>query len=415
MKRVAVMMALGVVGILAGCGDGGIEFNGVKQVEQFPIRKEPIVHYNLPSEVFDPITGDASVEVTEFTSINLQYTDFTEQASPGHDLWCMSMYVGLPGQTTPWPGWTDNETMPPGPPGQGPDTPDWIWATMSYKTPGANWPDATVTSTGIPAHEYIAAWTLSLQNQWFLREVNGSAIVPAVMGTAPVQYEGLQFSSMKISIVEGSVGTTNISLLPTPAQREAIPVGPPQPGVNGVEQIIVPASNAMDYAYNGQGAPAGLLGASWQEAPAQNIYIEASFGPLQGVPAPPYFAGGGTILAGGGVYHQRFSDHWQQTTSGQTSTININDGVQYSYYLAVVGNHLIGYGLGLVDSAFALPGAVNDQEDIMSQSVVLDMTAFIAAGKEFNFVKEDLLRMQDVANGDFNTPGPLSTLPGTHR
>jgi hypothetical protein len=133
------------------------------------------------------------------------------------------------------------------------------------------------------------------------------------------------------------------------------------------------------------------------------------------VPAPPYFAGGGQILAGGGVYHKRYSDNWQQTTSGQNSLIDIDDGVQYSYYLACVGNHLIGYGIGMIDSAFALPGVINNQEDIMNQSVVLDMTAFIAAGKEFNFVVEDLLRMQDVVNGDFNNPGPLSTLPGKHR
>lgn len=411
------MMTAGVAGLLAGCGDGGIEFNGLKQVEQFPVRKTPIVHYNLPAEVIDPLTGAASVDVTQFTTINLQYTDFTEQASPGHDLWCMSMYAGLPGAT--WPAWTDNPTMPPGPPGIAADTIDWIWATMSHKIPGANWPDATVTSTGIPAHRYIAAWTLSLQNQWFLREVNGSAIVPPVVGNPPVVYEGLQFSSMKISIVEGSTATTNVSTLAVRGQREAISVGPTFPGVNGVEQIVVPASNVVAYSFNGSvipavgpGAPGGLLGASWQEPPAENLFIEDAFGMLQGVPAPPYFAGGGTIQAGGGVYHKRFSDQWQQTTSGATSQININDGVQYSYYLAVVGNHLVGYGLGLVDSAFALPGAINNQEDIMSQSVVLDMTAFIAAGKEFNFIKEDLLRMQDVANGDFMVPGPLSTLPG---
>jgi hypothetical protein len=51
----------------------------------------------------------------------------------------------------------------------------------------------------------------------------------------------------------------------------------------------------------------------------------------------------------------------------------------------------------------------------MNLSVILDMTAFIAAGKEFNFVVEDLLRMQDTVNGDFNNPGPKSTLPGTYR
>jgi hypothetical protein len=51
----------------------------------------------------------------------------------------------------------------------------------------------------------------------------------------------------------------------------------------------------------------------------------------------------------------------------------------------------------------------------MNQSVVLDLTAFIAAGKEFQFVLEDLVRMQDVSAGDWMNPGPLSTLPGTFR
>ena len=53
MKRLVVLAAFGVFGLLAGCGSDGIVFNGVKQVEQFPVRKTPIVHYNLPSEVIE--------------------------------------------------------------------------------------------------------------------------------------------------------------------------------------------------------------------------------------------------------------------------------------------------------------------------------------------------------------------------
>ncbi|MCA8914453.1 MAG: hypothetical protein KDB90_03505 [Planctomycetes bacterium] len=399
MKRVAVLMTLGVV-LLAGCGSDGIEFNGLRQVEQFPIRKTPIVHYNLPSEVIDPISGDAEVDVAAFNAINLQVTDFVEQATPGHDLWAMAMM----GQCT------DNPTCPTIAPKE-----DWAYTLENYKTAGAAWPDPTVTSTGISPILYIAAWTLSLQHQWFLREVNGSAIVPAVVGNPPVRYESVDFSSMAISIIEGAQLVTPISGLSVPSQQEAIPAGPAGTGANGVEQIVVPASNVLDYAYNGQGAPQGLLAVSWQEAPAENKHIETSITALQGVPVPCYFGGGGTIQAGGGVYHKRFSDNWQQTTAGTNSTIDFDDGVNYSYYLACVGNHLIGYGLGMIDSAYALPGAVNNQEDIMNLSVVLDMTAFIAAGKEFQFVVEDLLRLQDTVNGDWMTPGPLSTLPGTYR
>ncbi|MBP9890454.1 MAG: hypothetical protein KBG84_01000, partial [Planctomycetes bacterium] len=63
----------------------------------------------------------------------------------------------------------------------------------------------------------------------------------------------------------------------------------------------------------------------------------------------------------------------------------------------------------------ALPGVVNNQEDMMNLAVVFDLSAFVAAGKRFQFVVEDVLRMQDVLNGTFSAPGPKSTLPGPGR
>jgi hypothetical protein len=411
MKRVALMLAAAglVTGLMSGCNSDGIEFNGVKQVEQFPIRKTPIVHYNLPSEVIDPLTGEASVDAAILDTVNLRFTDFAEKSTPGHDLWLMSMYAGLPGA----PGWA-SLTDPPAPP---PAPTDWEVVLNTEVGGGAAWPDPTVTLllATTPAHEFIAAWTLSFQNQWFLREVNGSDVVPVVLGAAPVIYEGLFFKSMPISIIEGSQGTVTISTAPSPGQHEAIPVGPPATGANGVQQIVIPASNVCDYAYGDTAAIAGMRGAGWQEPPAKNLHIEDNLASLIDVPAPPYFGAGGPVTTLGGVYHHRFGLDWVQTTSGAASTIDSDDGVQYAYYLAAVGNHIIGYGLGLIDSSFALPGILKNQEDIMNQSVILDMTAFIAAGKEFQFVLEDLVRMQDVINGDFTTPGPKSTLPGKYR
>jgi hypothetical protein len=409
MKRVAVLAAFGILGLLAGCNADGIEFNGVKQVEQFPVRKTPIVHYNLPSEVIDPITGDASVDVNVF--VGLTWNSFTEPASPaGFDLWSMNMFVGC----------TDNPTCPTPAP-----VPDWEYTHDTYKSPGGGWPDPAVQQAPFPqpsppANEYIAAWTLSLQNQWFLRDVNGAALTPAVAGQAPVQYESVDFASMPISIVEIANATQQFSPLlgaspPVAAQQETTTNSPPGTGANGVVRINPPAENILEWQYDGVGAPSGLLAAAWHESPAENTHIESNIGSLQGVPVPDYFGGGGPINAGGGVYMKRFSDNWQQTTAGTGSTISIDDGVIYSYYLAAVGNHLIGYGVGLADSAFALPGVVNNQEDLMNISVIFDMTAFIASGKEFQFVVEDLLRMQDTVNGDWMNPGSLSTLPGTDR
>lgn len=411
MKRISGIFAAGTLAFLAGCGSDGIVFNGQKQVEQFPVRKTPIVHYNLPSEVTDPITGVTSIDVTLLPTDN---TVFIERPTPGHDLWAMNMLGSC----------SDNPTC------RTPaEVPDWPYTHDSYKTPGAGWPHPSVNTGpgGQPANLYLCAWVLSLQNQWFLRNPDGTDMVPLVAGDPPVRYESLNFSSMKISIHEQAQATSGFTPLlaaspPSAPQQE---VGDPLTiGLNNVQRIAVPVNNVMSYGFNGNGAPAGLLAAGWRENGAQNTKIETDlsshpgsnvFIRLVGVPVPDYFGGGGPIDCGGGVYMQRFVDNWVQTTSGTASTINVNDGVTYSYYLAAVGNHVIGYGIGLIDSAFALPGVVNNQEDLMNISVIFDMTAFVAAGKKFQFVAEDLLRMQDTVNGDFNTPGPLSTLPGAGR
>ena len=163
------------------------------------------------------------------------------------------------------------------------------------------------------------------------------------------------------------------------------------------------------------GAPSGLQAAGWREKPAENTHIETNAGQLQKVPVPDYFGGGGGIDAGGGVYMGRFSDMLQLVTSGPNAKVNSEDNVTYSYYLSAIGVHVIGYGVGLIDSSFALPGVVNNQEDMMNLAVVFDLSAFVAAGKQFQFVVEDVLRMQDVLNGTFSAPGPNSTRPGPGR
>ncbi|MHC4840974.1 MAG: hypothetical protein ACYTDT_08490 [Planctomycetota bacterium] len=402
MKSLAATIAIGTFLLLMGCSSDGIVFNGVKQVQQFPVRKTPIVHYNLPSEVIDPVTGDASVDFA--TIQNLTTASFAELAAPGHDLW--PIFQNSNGDCT------DNPTCATPAP-----VPDWIYTLLSDLSPGGNWPHPLVAAQGQTAGlDFISAWSISFQNQWFFRDVDGAVLTPAVVGQAPVQYESVQFSSHAISLHEVVNMTVPKSGLAAPAQREAIDAAAtPAVGANGELQINTPASNIVNFIYGGSGAPAGLTAAGMQEASGVNIHVEDAYGVVNSMPVPDYFGAGGTILAGGGVYHGDFMQQWLATTSGTASVISRDDGVIYSYYLGAISAHLVGYGVGLVDSSFALPGAVNDQESIMNLSIVLDLTAFIAAGKEMNFVVEDHLRMQDTVNGDFMAPGPLSTLPGTFR
>lgn len=397
-------MLLGLM--TSGCGDEGVEFNGVGIVDQgLQPRSEPVDHLPLPSE-FQDLDNSWHVDVDAFNSINLTYDTFQEPSPPeGYDLWLVSMYPGLPG--VGWGSATDNPSVP---------VPDWIYTLELYPEGpgGASWPDASVSSSGTPAHEFIAAWMLSMQNQWFLRDVDGSE------RSAPIDFDGVQFASMAISIVEGSQGVTNMSTLANPAQREAIESPPEATGVNGVEQIVVPASNVMDMAFGDPAAgtrPEGLMLAAWREEGGENIFIEANLAMMDRCPVPDYWGGESGMDVLGGVFHKRFADSWSQTTSGATSTLKTDDGVNYAYFLAAITNHAIGYGVGLVNSTFARPSAVNnfEEEDIMNGNVNYDCTAFIAAGMRFNFTTDDLQRLQDTANGDYMNPGPNSTLPGTFR
>ncbi|MBK9975516.1 MAG: hypothetical protein IPP14_12165 [Planctomycetes bacterium] len=381
--------------LIAGCGSNGITFNGQKDLSQLDIRKTPVVHYNLPSETPDPVTGDPVLDITKWTGINLVWQTFTEQPSPGNDLWPQAM-------------------DPANPMGA------WTFVHDQYKTPGAGWPHPSINTTppNPSAAENIAAWTLSLQNQWFLRDINGAVLASVVPNQAPVTYESAGYASMPISIHELSQGTAGLSPLlqanpPTSAQQE---VGDPATfGANGLPRVLAPIANVLQWIATPNAAPAGLIGTAWREPPGQNLSIETNAGTLVGVPVPDYFGGGGPISADGGVYMTRFSDNWQQTTAGQASTTNINDGVTYSYYLSVIGCHLMGYGLGLQAGAFALPAAITNEEHIMNTSVIFDLTAFIATGKKFQFLGSDLLKMQDVVSGTWQAPGANSTLPGKGR
>ncbi|CAG0992013.1 hypothetical protein PLCT2_02525 [Planctomycetaceae bacterium] len=393
MKRVIMMAAASSMLLLAGCNADGLEFNGAQQVEQFPVRKIPVVHYQLPSEVPGP--GGAGFVVDEQTMINLTGATFVEQGPASYDLWGMVMSSG---------GCTDNPTCSTPAP-----IPDWNNYTHDvYKTPGPGWKGQAV----------IEAYCLSFQNQWFLRAVDGQKIVPAVAGQAPVKYEGYDFDSLAISIheVAQAVSPFSQTLGFTPAYAAQQEIGDPATvDANNVPRVQTPVNNVVQFQFYGVGAPSGLQAAGWREKPAENTHIETNAGQLQKVPVPDYFGGGGGIDAGGGVYMGRFSDMWQLVTSGPNAKVNSEDTVTYSYYLAAIGVHVIGYGVGLVDSSFALPGVVNNQEDMMNLAVVFDLSAFVAAGKQFQFVVEDVLRMQDVLNGTFSAPGPKSTLPGPGR
>lgn len=393
MKGLAVVLSASAMTFVAGCGDGGIEFNGQTGIQGLTKRQTPITHYNLPSETVNQTTQVATLDVS--TILGITQAQFLEQSSPGHDLWGMAF----------GPRCTDNPTCSTPAP-----VPDWIYALDTQAPWGTTgWVSAP---NGSPD---IAAYCLSFQNQWMLRGITGGQLTAMNPGDPPVFYENLGFSSMAISIHDAGAASATSALLgntpPSAKQQEIGPAGTFD--ANNVPRTQVPMNNLIEFQYNGSGAPAGLMAAGWSETPGENTHIETNMLTLSGVWVPDYFGGGSTITTGGGVYTQRFVGGWLGTTSGGNSNIAQDDAPIFAYYIAVVANHVIGKGVGLSDSAFALPGTVNNQESIMNISAFFDMTAFIASGKQFQFSSDELLVMQDVVAGDFMAPGPDSTLPGS--
>lgn len=394
MKRIAWMLAATTMFALSGCS-GGIEFNGAAQVEQFPVRKIPVVHYVLPSEV--AAQGGGYV-VDENTMIALTSASFTEQGPAGFDLWTHMM------QSAPC---TDNPTCNTSAP-----IPDWVYMfqTGSVGNMGG--------VTGFKTSDTVMAYIMSFENQWFLRNLDSNPLPPPTAGQPPVTYEGRGFSSMPISFTEDANAVSPVSqtLGFTPPYASQQEIGDPATyDARSVPRVQTPVNNYIQFQYNGVGAPAGLLAAGWHEPPATNTHIETNRLQMTVVPVPDYFGSGSGITTGGGVYTKRFIDMWLQVTTGPSSTLQPGDTVIFCYYLATIASHIVGYGIGLVDSSFAVPGVVNNQDDIMNLAVVFDLSAMIAAGKQFQFVVEDLMRMQDIVNGTYAAPGPLSTLPGPGR
>jgi len=418
MKPVVLLFALGTVAFLAACS-GGVEFNGAGQIQQFPVRTTPVVHYNLPVESFNATSGKMEVDIDKLLDHNgspIVLGDFNELASPGHDLWPQI----LVSQSC-----SDNPTCPtPNP------MPDYIVAMGSGVNgpfgqiwpPTGTFPHPSVDTTQIPSVMWIAAWILSFMNQWFLRDADGAELPQGPGGTAPVSYESVQFRSMPISIHE--LGAANTGFSPTfqenPPRVLHQETGDPNTfGANGNRRVQTPLSNANGFAFQGS-APVSITAMGWKEPPAQNIHIEVNTSTpepggvgmmtMTNVPVP----GGGTFNAGGGIYTMRYVNIWALVTAGNT-VIPTDDGIKFAYYLAAISCHLVGYGVGLRGHAGFTAGAPTGQEDMMNQSLAQDMSFIIAPGHQLQFVVEDLLRMQDTVNGDWQDPGPNSTLPGRDR
>ena len=358
MKRLAFIVFSGTFILLSGCGDDGVVIGNPGGPT---VRTTAIPHYALPS---DNAAGFVDTALIMGTPVEL---------GAGNDLWALWFDEG---QSTDNPGALN----------------DWEQALTTDLTPGGTW----------PGRVNVQMWTLSIVNQHFFRDVDGSALP----GT--ITYEAVDFTSHPVSIVDetgqataGFVGTG--SPYGIGEQNQLIdPVAVIGTGNNGYTQVKGPISNIVNFAYDGgTGNPGGsILGVCFVEGFGLNAHIESNVGRVTTVPNPNS-AGAPIVDTDAGILVKRFVDRWIVLTAAN-AVIDQDDGALFAYYMAAVAAHVIGNGVGLANSTFSLPiGTISDQDDIMNRSVVLDMSALIVAGKQFQFVSTDHFTMKTTLPGQF--------------
>ncbi len=372
MKRLAFIIFTGTFFVLSGCGDDGVIIGNPGGPT---VRTTPIPHYVLPS--------DSAAGFVDATLI----TGTPGELGAGNDLWALWFDEGTS---------TDNASV------AVPPLTDWEEALTTDLTPGAAWPGPGTAGVPPTPRSNVARWTLSVVNQHFFRDVDGSALA----GT--ITYEGLDFTSHPISIVdEIGQGTAGFVAGGSPygigEQNELIDAAATVgTGSNNYTQINISTSNIVNFAYDGgTGNPGGsILGVCFVEAFGQNSHIESNVGRVTTVPNP-IAAGAPITNTDAGILVKRFVGRWLQVTAANAG-IDQDDGALFAYYMAAVAAHVIGNGVGLANSTFALPiGTVSNQDDIMNRNVVLDMSALIVAGKQFQFVSTDHFRMKTTLPGQF--------------
>lgn len=408
MKRLAALSMFGAMALMAGCNAGGIEFNGQQGVNQINIIG-PIPHYNLPVEITlneqNPTTSELWLgDKNNVYTLPTSYTGLTPgafiQRTPTaggytYDIWSLS----FGGASTDNP--TSSTTSP---------VDDWVYLFSNPgATSGIDGAALAAQNTASPDENGIAAWVLSFCNQYYLRGVDGTELAPAVAGQPPVSYAGYGFASLDISIENYSAtNPVQPSSLGSSVQQE---IGDPtKTASNGYPYVLAATANVLHFQYNGgttsNTAPSGLTSGGWSETRGENRYVELNFGWSDVV---PYFDRAGEDGMGLGVYSWRYTDKWISAHSNYYDQL---DGTHYCYFLAVVASHVIGQGVGVGSSGFTQE---LDQVFIMAQNANQDVSAFLAAGAQFEHRVGDLLLMQDVVNGTYSAPGSNSTLPGGGR
>jgi|GEM_PF-6360714 len=418
---------------MASCGSSGLEFNGSGTNNQINPRTSQITHFPLPIETF------------------------RDQKEP--QVWEIDRDVRLNGRAMPNVTLNDEQNLPPWAHPQTaamPVTPGVftikantdIWDmidTDEFPTP----PNMVADRIDAGFNNQATAEAMSVICQWLVQDVTGNP-----RNDTPIVYENLQFEAIPFSITlnsnispaaPGFAGRQfqyPVSTRITPGGTQNPPADPvftANPNSNlwgpALDGIIVPGQTMPGLANSikmGSGnMPPALLYATWAEARAENLFIEASNGALVDVPIPAYFSATGRATVSGGCMVLRLDGNVEasySTGQGQTP-------MQIAfYYLAVVIAHQVGIGVGVPEVAFVRPGVSNGEEDVMNVNVQLDMSFYVAAERRFQFTSEGLLHMQNTNSyplgsaerafaqsqsfmDQFNTQGILmnETMPGPRR
>jgi len=367
---------LGSAFFMAGC-TGGIEFNGTDNSNRINPRTTPIKEFILPIEAYN-----ATDNTWELDRATILFGRLAANPPTSQPQYSQPETAALPQNPTSFVFKTGTD----------------IWEITAAEDRNGNMIVDMNDKYGGTANRAFAG-AISMVCQWMAQQVDGTPRTDT-----PFTYDNVQIESLPITIFNsGGIGAGALSSTNNQQQR---PVdarigmfGQLQPNQDVVTQnknaLLLPVSspgrtNQVEMSFGGAalGGPSITMG-SWLEAPQENYFIESNRQFMLNFPTAGYFATSAESAHFGGVYINVVNSPFNNVYDPSTE-------VSF-YHLGALMGHCIGRGIGLPSIAFVRPGTSTGQEDIMTSSLLFDITFYQATGRRFQYTPEAFLIMRNTS------------------
>ena len=396
-RRIAGVLGVVAAGVMAGCGSGGIAFNGDGEVQRILPRTLPLLHFPLPCESFDVV--DQLWQLDSDVQLNGRDTK-----SP-------------PGEAAPYYDWAEpvTEAMA-----------DYLWPelfqprddTDVWFTQGTGNRDpqpSPIDEGQYLGDERVRGAAMSYVAQWLMQTVDGQ-----VRTDSPLLYDTQEYESIAISQDADEdpnttpphdstiLATSNVSetQLPNPVDPRIALFDHLQEGdvieTGNINALYTPVTmpgtcNDIEWAA-GYYCPSSVLFGKYMEVKQENLFIECNgVGTLTEAPTNAYFTPSGRLSLPGGIYVDRLLQGFEISYPNALQS-SITGVYATGYYAGGIQGHIIGVGVGVPQVAFVRPGVNNGEEDIMNVNIETDQVYYCYGNRRLQYTSDSLLIMQNVQN-----------------